>query len=165
MDVMSRDFDELAPGDRFVSRGRTVTEADVVAFAALTGDLHPQHVDAEWAARGPFGERIAHGMLVLSFATGLVPIDPERVIALRGLERATFKAPVRLGDTVHVEGRVDETTPIDARQGLVHCTWNVLNQRRRTVARVRCQLVWRRGGALASAAAAEDGVMRTVIPL
>ena len=46
-----------------VSRGRTITEADVVQFAALTGDLHPQHTDAAWAAESRFGERVAHGML------------------------------------------------------------------------------------------------------
>ena len=163
MSVLSSDFDSLAIGDRFASHGRTVTEADIVTFAALSGDMHPQHVDAEWAARGPFGERIAHGMLVLSYATGLVPFDPERVIALRGLERATFKAPVRIGDTLHVEGRIDETTALDGAQGLVHCTWNVVNQAGRTVARVRCQLVWRRGAGPVEKS--EDAPLRSVIPL
>ena len=82
--------------------GGTITEADLVSFAALTGDWHPQHADAEWAAAGRFGERVAHGMLVLSYAVGLVPFDPERVVALRGLDSVTFKRPVRIGDTIRV---------------------------------------------------------------
>src|SRR5204863_9782764 len=79
----SAPFEQLAEGESFVSRGRTVTEADVVAFAALTGDWHPQHADAHWARDSAFGERIAHGMLIVSFAVGLVPFDPDRVVALR----------------------------------------------------------------------------------
>ncbi len=104
--LLARDFDALAEGDSFATRGRTVTEADVVAFSALTGDWHPQHADAVWAASSSFGERIAHGMLVLSFALGLVEFDPDRVVALRGLTRATFKAPVRIGDTIRAEASV-----------------------------------------------------------
>ena len=94
-------------------RGRTVTEADVVAFAALTGDCHPQHTDAEWAASSPFGERIATGMLVLSCAGGLVPFDPERVVALRRVGDVVFKRPVRFGDTLRVSGKMLELS--DAR--------------------------------------------------
>ena len=67
-----------------VMRGRTITEADVVPFAALTGDMHPQHTDRHWAADGPFGERIAHGMLVLSYALGA---DAARPRAHRGAAR------------------------------------------------------------------------------
>lgn len=84
-------------------KGRTVTEHDVAAFAGLTGDFHPQHVDAEWAAQSPFGERIAHGLLVLSLAAGMVDFDPEEVLALRRVRDVVFKRPVRLGDTIHVE--------------------------------------------------------------
>ena len=83
--------------------GRTITEADVVAFANLTGDQHPQHTDARWAGQGPFGERIAHGMLVLSYAVGLVDFDPERIVALRGSSDVVFKRPVTIGDTIRVE--------------------------------------------------------------
>ena len=139
-------FDDLAPGMVFTTRGRTVTEADVVAFAAQTGDFHPQHVDARWAAAGPFGERIAHGMLVLSYAAGLVPFDPERVVALRRVRDATFKRPVRLGDTIHVRGRVSATSEIDDGSGLVTVALNVVGERERTVLRATVELVWRRDG-------------------
>jgi acyl dehydratase len=92
-------------------RGRTVTEADVAAFAGLTGDFHPQHVDAEWAASSPFGERIAHGLLVLSLAAGLVDFDPDEVIALRRVRDVVFKRPVRLGDTIRVSTTMGEVAP------------------------------------------------------
>jgi acyl dehydratase len=133
----SAPFEALEPGLEFTTRGRTVTEADVVSFAALTGDWHPQHADAQWAAESPFGERIAHGMLVLSFAVGLVPLDPERVVALRRVGDATFKRPVRLGDTVRVRGRIAELAPAGEDTGLVGLAWNVLNQDGRTVCRAR----------------------------
>jgi 3-hydroxybutyryl-CoA dehydratase len=105
--------------------GRTITEADVVAFANLTGDHHPQHTDASWAATGPFGERIAHGMLALSYAVGLVDIDPERVVALRRIEDVVFKRPVKLGDTIHVD--VTLVREADAR-GVEAYEWRVRNQ-------------------------------------
>ena len=104
-------FEALEEGVRFSTRGRTITESDVVAFAAQTGDWHPQHSDAEWAASSQFGERIAHGMLVLSYAVGLVPFDPDRVLALRRVADAVFKRPVRLGDTISVRGSVESCAP------------------------------------------------------
>ena len=152
----SQDFESLSEGDAFATRGRTVTEADVVAFAGLTGDFHPVHTDAEWAAQSPFGERIAHGMLVLSYAVGLVPLDPERVVALRKVTDAVFKAPVRFGDTIHVEGQVTKLNPVDDAAGLVECRWKVLNQDGRMAARVTIEVLWRRGSA-APAAAGELG--------
>lgn len=140
----SAPFEELRAGEGFVSRGRTVTEADVVGFAALTGDWHPQHADASWAESSVFGERIAHGMLVVSFAVGLVPFDPDRVVALRRIADATFKRPVRLGDTVHVAGAVAETRDADEQAGLVTLAWKVLNQHAQTVCRARVEVLWRR---------------------
>jgi 3-hydroxybutyryl-CoA dehydratase len=152
MSVLDRHFEEIEPRDRFVTPGRTVTEADVVGFAALTGDKHPQHTDAEWAAQGRFGERIAHGLLVLSYAAGLVPFDPDRVVALRRIGDATFKAPVRMGDTIHVEGSVEDKRELDEGHGLVTCRWRVLNQRGKLVMRASVDAVWRRE----PAPAAED---------
>jgi acyl dehydratase len=120
----------------FTSRGRTVTEADVVAFSALTGDWHPQHSDAVWAADSAFGERIAHGMLVVSFAIGLVDFDPERVIALRRIRDVVFKRPVRLGDTIHVEGDESERREVDDGTALVTWNWRIVNQVDELVSRV-----------------------------
>jgi 3-hydroxybutyryl-CoA dehydratase len=138
------DFDALEGGERFVTRGRTITEADIVQFATLTGDMHPQHTDASWAAESRFGERIAHGMLVMSYAIGLVPLDPERVVALRRVTDVVFKHPVYIGDTIHVDGRIESLKPVDASHGLVEALWKIVTQRGRTVARARVELLWRR---------------------
>jgi acyl dehydratase len=156
---------DVSPGDRFATPGRTVTESDVVGFAALTGDWHPQHADAVWASQSPFGERIAHGMLVLSFSVGLVPLDPERVIALRRVRDATFKRPVRLGDTIHVEGRVDEVKPVDGSTAVVSLAWSVINQEGKTVTRCVVEVVWRTGDAAVADAAADSEPIAGVLPL
>lgn len=144
MTVFERDFDSLAEGERFTTVTRTVTEADVASFAALTGDSHPQHVDASWAADSQFGEQIAHGLLVLSFASGLMPFDPARVIALRRVREAVFKAPVMIGDEVHVAGSITALRPVDDSTGLVECRWRVLNQDGKLVVLATVELVWRR---------------------
>lgn len=98
-----RTFDEIEIGQRWVTKGRTITEADVVNFAYLSGDWHSIHTDQEYAAGTSFGQRIAHGFLVLSIATGMVPARRETVLALYGLDRVRFTAPVFIGDTIHLE--------------------------------------------------------------
>ncbi|MGE5265127.1 MAG: MaoC/PaaZ C-terminal domain-containing protein, partial [Acidobacteriota bacterium] len=95
-------FEELSEGTEVVSQGRTIAEADLVNFAGLTGDTNPMHTDAEFAKSTPFGERIAHGMLGLSYAVGLawmLGFMDGTVIAFTGLEWK-FKGPVKIGDTI-----------------------------------------------------------------
>jgi acyl dehydratase len=147
MTTLSVPFDELAEGARFDTRGRTVTESDVVAFAAQTGDWHPQHSDAEWAGQSEFGERIAHGMLVLSYSIGLLGFDPERVLALRRVADAVFKRPVRLGDTIRVRGSVSSCAPVSDEAGLVTIGFQIVNQYDQTVVRARLEVLWRRDAA------------------
>jgi len=141
--TFEKSFDELEVGERFATEARTIGEADIIAFATLTGDTHPQHTDAQWAETSRFGERIAHGLLVLSCAAGLVPFDPDRVVALRKVSDAVFKAPVKIGDSVHVEGEVTRTRELDDEHGLVECRWKVLNQHGKTVMRLTVEVVWR----------------------
>ena len=161
----SAPYEELEAGQAFATRGRTVTEADVVAFAALTGDWHPQHTDAVWAAESAFGERIAHGLAVVSFAAGLVPFDPERVMALRRVADATFKRPVKLGDTLHVSGRVAELSDLSDEAGLVAFAWSVLNQDDRVVCRARVEVLWRRAAVAETAEDAQAPSDFVAIPL
>jgi len=103
-----RYFEEFAVGDEVISPGRTVTEADIVAFAALTGDYNPLHCDAEYAKDTMFGERIAHGLLGLSVASGQV----ERLGFIAGTVEAflgldwKFRGPIKIGDTIHIEAQV-----------------------------------------------------------
>ena len=147
MTTFQKDFDRLEVGERFTTRGRTIGEADITGFATLTGDTHPQHTDAEWAAGSRFGERIAHGLLVLSYSAGLVPFDPERVVALRRVRDAVFKQPVRVGDTIHVEGEITSRTELDTAHGLVETRWRVMNQRGKLVLRATVEVVWKRSAA------------------
>jgi len=98
-------YDEAQVGDVHVTAARTITEADIVNFGGIIGDYNPLHFDAEYMKSSMFGQRIAHGMLTLSFATGLVNslgANLKTILAFRGLE-FTFKAPVFIGDTIHVE--------------------------------------------------------------
>jgi 3-hydroxybutyryl-CoA dehydratase len=134
----------------FVTESRTISEQDIMAFARLTGDMHPQHTDAEWAAGSRFGERIAHGLLVESCAVGLVKFDPERVVALRRVGDAVFKLPVRIGDSVHVEGQVVGSRELDDDTELVEHRWRVVNQDGRMVLRMTIEVVCRRDPVLAS---------------
>ena len=136
-------FEDIAEGQTFTTRGRTITEADVVAFAALTGDWHPQHADAEWAAASPFGQRIAHGMLVISFAVGLVPLDPERVLALRRVRDAVFRRPVRIGDTIHAEGVVRSLRSASDEAGLVGLAIDVVRQDGLRACAAQVEVLWR----------------------
>jgi 3-hydroxybutyryl-CoA dehydratase len=137
-------FDDLRIGDAMESSGRTVTEYDVVSFASLTGDWHPQHADAAWAAESPFGRRIAHGMLVISYALGLLPIDPRVVLALRSLDGAVLKRPVGLGDTIRVRAKVAEKRRLGEETGLVTLAVRILNQEGELVARLQIVVLWRR---------------------
>ncbi|MDX6588002.1 MAG: 3-hydroxybutyryl-CoA dehydratase [Solirubrobacterales bacterium] len=134
---------DLNPGMNLRSRARTITESDLVSFAAITGDWHPQHVDAEWAAGSRFGERIAHGMLVLSYSIGLMGFDPERVVALRGIDSLTFKRPVAIGETIRVEADVETVRPIDPDHDLIELRWRVLTGDDRLALRARVTIVHR----------------------
>lgn len=158
-DPLALDFDRLEIGAGLRTRGRTITEADLVSFSALTGDWHPQHADATWAAESQFGERIAHGMLVISYAIGLLPIDPERVIALRGLRSVVFKRPVAIGATIHAEVEVASLRPLDAEHGLVELAMRVRDAEGRLVTRATIDALWRRepAGVARRAAGANGG--------
>jgi len=143
VDLFGRPFPELAVGERFTTAARTVQEGDILQFADLTGDAHPQHVDPDWAAGSRFGGQIAHGLLVLSFAVGLLPLDPERVVALRRVGNAVFKQPVKIGDSLHVEGEISRTQELDPDHGLVEARTRIVNQHGRLAVRVNVELVWR----------------------
>jgi 3-hydroxybutyryl-CoA dehydratase len=149
-------FERLSVGQRFESGERTVRDTDVIVFCALTGDWHPQHCDPEWAAGSPFGERIAHGMLLLSLAVGLVPLDPERVLALRRVGDVVFKRPVRLNETISVTGEITSLRPIDESSGLVDFSWRINNQDGALVARASVQVLWRAGSVAGEGAGEAD---------
>jgi acyl dehydratase len=100
-------FDDVEVGQEWESLGRTITEADVVNFAGLSGDFNPIHLDHQFAATTPFRRPIAHGLLVFSVASGLgLYSPPMRTLAILELREWHFREPVFLGDTVRVVGKV-----------------------------------------------------------
>ena len=138
-------FEALEEGLGFATPEHVVTEQEVLAFAELTGDHHPQHVDAGWSATSAFGEQIAHGMLVVSLAAGLVPFDPSRVVALRSLKDVTFKRAVRFGDAIRVEGKIEALRAVGDDAGLVTLGWRVVDAEGRRACRARVDVLWRAG--------------------
>ena len=99
-----RYFDDFSIGDQVATAGRTITESDVVTFAGLSGDYNEIHTNASFAAEGPFGERVAHGLLILSIASGLAVqtgFIERTVMAFRELDWK-FSRPVMIGDTIRV---------------------------------------------------------------
>lgn len=109
-------FHRIEEGETTVTGGRTITEADVMNFAGVSGDFNHIHTDEERMDGSIFGERIAHGMLVLSAATGLIwqhrSIEERNaVVAFYGIDALRFRKPVFIGDTIHVETEVIETEP------------------------------------------------------
>ena len=105
-------------GDTDTTGGRTITEADIANFAGVSGDFNHLHMDEEAMADSMFGERIAHGMLVFSAATGLLwqnrtPDERDAVVAFYGVDDLRFRGPVFAGDTIHVEAEVVEKRESD----------------------------------------------------
>ena len=130
-------FEDFEVGDTFVTPGRTIGLAEVAAFAGLSGDYNPVHTNAEFAQESQFGQRIAHGMLGMSVATGLVTrlgIFEAGTIALLGVEEWRFMGPVMDGDTIHVEVLIEDARPTsDGRRGVLRRRYWVKNQRGETV--------------------------------
>lgn len=125
-------FDEFEVGQSWLSPRRTITEADIVMFAGLTGDFNPVHTDEEFAKRTPFGTRILHGPAVFAIATGLefrLGLKEGTAIAFLGMTW-DLKAPVKIGDTIHVFQRVDSVRPTkNPTRGIVNFWVEVRNQR------------------------------------
>ena len=130
-------FEEFAPGRTIVSGGRTITEADVAGFAGLSGDYNQIHMDAEFAASGPFGTRVAHGMLGFSIASGLAVqtgFVEGTVLAFREIQAWKFSQPLLFGDTIHVRLEVLEVKALPRLSGgAVTLAVEVVNQRAVTV--------------------------------
>jgi len=139
-------FETVNEGDTSTTGGRTITEADVVNFAGVSGDFNHLHLDDERMAESSFGERIAHGMLVLSAATGLLwqsrtEREREALVAFYGIDRLRFRAPVFFGDRVHVETEVIDTqrTPDGAGTGTVRYDLDVVKGDETTV--ISCETI------------------------
>lgn len=140
MSVGKSYLEDFKVGEKIVSAGRTITEADIVIFAGISGDWSELHTNAEYMKNSPFGQRIAHGMLTLSIASGLAMQmrghKPIEVLAFLGMDNVRFTAPVFIGDTIRVESEVIEVRPSKSRPnaGILKFKNTVKNQREETVA-------------------------------
>ena len=104
-------FEDLEVGQEWPSPGRTVTEADIVNYAGLSGDFNAVHIDHEYAKTTPFRRPIAHGFLVFSMASGLGVSSPAtNIVALLRVDEWHFREPTFIGDTIRVRTRVEEVT-------------------------------------------------------
>lgn len=106
-----RYFEEFSIGDKIITTARTITETDIVNFAGLSGDFNQIHIDAAYAGTQMFKQRVAHGLLVLSIASGLAVqtrFMEQTVMAFREISEWKFSKPIFIGDTIHVELEVTE---------------------------------------------------------
>ncbi len=150
---MAKEFyEDVQVGEKAQSPGRTITETDIVLFAAFTGDWLPIHTDAEYAKKSIFGERIAHGLLLMTVGSALLlrlgdaMLLPKSTIALYEIERIRFVGPAKIGDTIHTDSEVVRTTPLDATRGLITVKGEIKNQRDEVLVTFQMKgLVGRRG--------------------
>jgi 3-hydroxybutyryl-CoA dehydratase len=123
-------FDDVEIDQEWESLGRTVTQADIVNFAGLSGDYNPIHVDHEFAKTTLFRQPIAHGLLVFSISSGLsLAAPPMRTVALVEVREWHFKAPVFIGDTIRVKTKVlAKEVRARGRRGVITWQRQLLNQ-------------------------------------
>ena len=135
MQTIDRWYEDIEIGEKRGSTGRTITEADIVLHAGQTGDFFPHHMDAEWAATQPFGQRIAHGTLIIAIAIGMTAGDINPQAMSYGYDRIRFIRPVFIGDTITVTAEITEKSEHlkqPDRFGYVHELVTVQNQRGET---------------------------------
>jgi acyl dehydratase len=130
-------FEEFETGQKIISAGRTVTESDIVSFAGLSGDFTQIHTDAEYSKTSPAGQRVAHGLLGLSIASGLAVqtgVLERTVLFFREIKEWKFVKPIFIDDTIHVELDVMETKAMRRiGGGTVDIALVVLNQNNETL--------------------------------
>ena len=148
MPSRGRYWDDFTVGEVLATGRRTVDGGDVSRFAGLTGDFNPLHTDAVFAKETPFGERVAHGILTLAVSNGQQNLSgwfEGTALALLGLDRVRFTAPVKFGDTLHTEMTVKqarESSKPD--RGVVTFDVTVNNQRAEVVCTYETSVLMRR---------------------
>lgn len=127
----SKWFEDYSLGESRETSGRTITETDIVLHAGQSGDFYPHHMDAQWCQGQEFGQRIAHGTLIISVSVGMGAGEVNMAAFTYGYDRIRFVRPVYIGDTLHVKITVHEKRDYPKRPdlGLVVERLEAMNQR------------------------------------
>jgi acyl dehydratase len=141
---MNLPYGQLSIGQRARSRGRTLTETDVVNFCGLTGNWLEIHANAEFAKRSLYGQRVGQGGLVFVIANALLGFDAAVVAAFYGVDRLRFLKPTFIGDTIHTEAEIVDLADKDDAHGITTTRLKVGNQRGETVLTCDFKLLIRR---------------------
>lgn len=142
-------FEDYEIGEKILTPGRTITETDLVMFSAYTGDWHEHHTNIEYAKTTIFGERIAHGMLVLVVGMNLAlrlgenRYLPKSFIALQEINKVRFHEPVKIGDTIYLEVEVVSLTE-KGKNGLVTTYSRIYNQKNKNVCTYEAEMLCKR---------------------
>jgi acyl dehydratase len=143
-------FDQFSVGDSYTCQERTITEADVVNFAGISGDFNPLHTSEEYGKTTPFGGRIAHGVLVLAIATGQINqlgLFEGTTLALLQ-QTIKYVGPVKFGDTIHLEATIAEKKESSKPdRGILTMNNKVVNQHGQAVIEVQEVVMIKRGEA------------------
>jgi acyl dehydratase len=128
-------FDDVEIGQQWESLGRTITQADIVNFAGLSGDFNPIHIDHEFAKTTPFRQPIAHGLLVFAIGSGLgVNAPPMRTLAVLEVREWHFRGPIFIGDTVRIRNSVaSKEARSRGRRGVITWQRQIVNQEGKVV--------------------------------
>src|SRR5437870_3383874 len=128
-------IDDIEVGQHWESLGRTITQADIVNFAGISGDFNPIHIDHEFARSTPFRQPIAHGLLVFSVGSGLgVNAPPMRTLAVVEIREWHFRGPIFIGDTIRVRSSVlAKESRSRGRRGVITWARQIINQQEKVV--------------------------------
>ena len=152
---MTLGWEDFPAGRQITTAGITVTETHLVQFSGLTGDCYPVHTDAEWAAKSPFRQRIAHGPLTFALAVGQMFQSQsygDAIIAWLGADNLRATAPVFIGDTIHVVADVTAARPAKRPdRGVVNLEYSVRNQRGEDVMKMSLAMLMRSRAAAVAA--------------
>jgi len=141
---MNLPYGELAVGQRSRSRGRTITETDVVNFCMLTGNWLEIHANAEFSSKSMYGQRVVQGGLVFVISNALLGFDSEVVEAFYGVDKLRFLKPTFIGDTLHAESEVIALRDKGSAHGVATALLTAVNQRGECVMSCEFSLLIRR---------------------
>ena len=140
-------FEDCQIGDTVRSPGGTITETDIVNFAAFSGDWNSMHVDQEYARTTPFGQRVAHGFLGMVVGVcllgrlGWFTLWPRSMIGIAAMDKVRFTAPVFIGDTLYLDAEIVEMRALPPNRGLITTRMCIVNQREEPTITLRLQII------------------------